>query len=545
MWKSIFQELRGLTNTKNMLNPMELNDLYDHLWNVGVLLQSDDPESIVDDDFRPWPRVRGNEVSSREFYDNLERDKRANKAKLRQYKTRADLDVYRPILIEVLNLFGIAIHTSLERTMGNYLKSTDGIYRNELRDDWQLEKVAALLCTNNPAERPFAVAKAYMKIYQTLSLRTLAVFSLSMCNSSHRPAESQGKQTRTRDKAVRGCGTALTAHPDLQRAVTKLCSVKRVNVGKVTVKLDSIFEENSRRAATRRDLKRMEEEAAAMRKSAKKAVSFNNALEEPLASSIGDLLAHLKAMGNAVGVSKQYLKRQYNARIMRAENDDFSYPSIGDKYRANTKKRKLKMTPNDSQNEIEYLQELVILMMKADSRRGAIENENIPISGLVRVVPTLNVHSTNARALKLRKEMEERVSVTAAQGDDPWLVFLTDEYVGKICFLNDIAERHKLYRVCKIAYWTSTKTRFANWEATLEPVHLSPDGQFYVADEDVVIGPKGIRVTKSKVLLGYILAQYIDGDDEEPTRSDCVDLYIENAIDKLKAYLFKLQQITR
>jgi hypothetical protein len=47
-------------------------------------------------------------------------------------------------------------------------------------------------------------------------------------------------------------------------------------------------------------------------------------------------------------------------------------------------------------------------------------------------------------------------------------------------------------------------------------------------------------LTKSKVLLGYILAQYIDGDDEEPTRTECVDLYIENAIEKLKAYLYKL-----
>ncbi len=47
-------------------------------------------------------------------------------------------------------------------------------------------------------------------------------------------------------------------------------------------------------------------------------------------------------------------------------------------------------------------------------------------------------------------------------------------------------------------------------------------------------------VLKSKVLLGYILAQYIDGDDEEPTRSECVDLYIANAIEKLKAYLYKL-----
>ena len=59
------------------------------------------------------------------------------------------------------------------------------------------------------------------------------------------------------------------------------------------------------------------------------------------------------------------------------------------------------------------------------------------------------------------------------------------------------------------------------------------------------IGPKGVRLTKSKALLEYILAQYIDGDDEEPTRSDCVDLYIENAIEKLKAYLFKLLQSQR
>ena len=114
--------------------------------------------------------------------------------------------------------------------------------------------------------------------------------------------------------------------------------------------------------------------------------------------------------------------------------------------------------------------------------------------------------------------------------------------MGKICFLHDIADRHKLYRVCNIAYWTSTKTRYANWEATLEPIHLSACGDFYVADEDVIVGPKGIRITKSNVLLGYILAQYINGNDEEPTRTECVDLYVENALEKLKDYVFKLQQ---
>ena len=69
------------------------------------------------------------------------------------------MDIYLPILLAVLNLYGLAIHTSLERTLGKYLKSTDGVFRNELRDDWELGKIGKLLCTNNPAERPFAVAK--------------------------------------------------------------------------------------------------------------------------------------------------------------------------------------------------------------------------------------------------------------------------------------------------------------------------------------------------------------------------------------------------
>ena len=139
--------------------------------------------------------------------------------------------------------------------------------------------------------------------------------------------------------------------------------------------------------------------------------------------------------------------------------------------------------------------------------------------------------------------MEEEVCLQATQADDPWLVFLTNEYVGKICFMHDIPERHKLYRVSNIAYWTSTSKRYANWEATLEPVNLLPSGKFEVPEEHTVLGPNGVRLTKSKVLLGYVLAQYIDGDDEEPTRSDCVDLYIENAIEKLKAYLFKLLKL--
>jgi hypothetical protein len=157
--------------------------------------------------------------------------------------------------------------------------------------------------------------------------------------------------------------------------------VRKVNVGKVTALLDQIFVTNSARADARRVKKRKEEEEAETRKIQKKGVKFNKNMEEPLAATVGDLLAHMKAMDNAVGVSKEYLKRQLNARLMRAEYDEFSYPSIGDQYRANTKKRKIKMTPSDDRNELDYLQALVMLIMKADSRRGAIDLESLKLTG--------------------------------------------------------------------------------------------------------------------------------------------------------------------
>ena len=120
--------------------------------------------------------------------------------------------------------------------------------------------------------------------------------------------------------------------------------------------------------------------------------------------------------------------------------------------------------------------------------------------------------------------------------DDPWLIMLDAEYVGKICFLNDISHRHKLYRICRIAYWNSTRTRHASWEATMEPVHVSPDGAIFIHDDDAVVMTCGKRISKARALLGYVLAQYVNGDDEEPTRTDCVDKYVMDAMQKHDAY---------
>jgi hypothetical protein len=63
MWKVCFQELRSLTNTKQLsevgmnINPMELNDVYEHVWNLGVLLQTNDCRTILQMTYRPWPKV--------------------------------------------------------------------------------------------------------------------------------------------------------------------------------------------------------------------------------------------------------------------------------------------------------------------------------------------------------------------------------------------------------------------------------------------------------------------------------------------------------
>ena len=58
MWRVVYRELRALTNDSAInLDPMELCDIYEHVWDVGSLLQSDDCLSILDDGYRPWPKV--------------------------------------------------------------------------------------------------------------------------------------------------------------------------------------------------------------------------------------------------------------------------------------------------------------------------------------------------------------------------------------------------------------------------------------------------------------------------------------------------------
>jgi hypothetical protein len=234
------------------------------------------------------------------------------------------------------------------------------------------------------------------------------------------------------------------------------------------------------------------------------------------------------------GICVSYLKRQFDARMTRAEAENYDYTGIPARFRSEHT-GKLVKSGSKGEDQLPYLTDVVSRMIAIDSKRTF--GEDIALSGLLRNTPVLEAETTNPISTTAKKQMDAYLVSQAEQADDPWLLLLESEYKGQVCFLNDIASRHKLYRVARISYWPSTKYEYANWEATMEPIHLSCDGSYYVHDNDSVIGPSGIKITKANSCKGYIVAQYIYGDDEEPERTVCVDEYIANALTKHATHL--------
>jgi hypothetical protein len=346
-------------------------------------------------------------------------------------------------------------------------------------------------------------------------------------------AEPKGKQNKTRNRIVQEAGVAITSDPRVQAVVTRLCAARRIKPGGVFVLLKAVYKRDQLLSKELRLANEDKEKARMAQKHLNKAIKFNLAFEEPLATTVLLLQTHLKSMDNKKAVSLAYLKRQFDARLIRAEADEYTYDELPARFRS-PHTGKLVKNPPTSGDPVTYLSELVGKMIIIDSKRTF--SDDIALSGLIRSTPVLEAETTNPVATDAKKAMDEYLVQQAAQVDDPWLLLLEHEYKGNVCFVNDIAARHKLYRVAKIAFWPSTKFHYANWEATLEPIHLAADGSYYVHDDDCVVGPIGTRVTKAKCYLGFILAQYINGDEEEPERTVCVDEYMANAIERNATY---------
>ena len=220
LWRVIFMELRGLTNSKGLeIDPLTLNRVYEDLYDVSLLMQTPQCLALFKPNFRPWPHLYQNKKRSATFYTHLERNLEADMIRLRAFTVREDAGKYEAMLITVVGRFGKGIISSLEYTMKDYLKQTGGHLRTEQREEWEINKCKAMLCHNNHAERPFAVLRQYKHLYPSLSLTNLSKLSQSLVNGTHRPAVK-----------VVMAGIALTADPRLRSCIGQLCSVRRKKV---------------------------------------------------------------------------------------------------------------------------------------------------------------------------------------------------------------------------------------------------------------------------------------------------------------------------
>jgi hypothetical protein len=86
-----------------------------------------------------------------------------------------------------------------------------------------------MVCTNNLAEGPFAIVRAFLHMYPSLKLRTLAGLSGALVNGTHR-AWGIKKET--------AAGIAITASTRLREAITKLCSVWKKQLPNFLSKVD-------------------------------------------------------------------------------------------------------------------------------------------------------------------------------------------------------------------------------------------------------------------------------------------------------------------
>jgi hypothetical protein len=152
------------------LNPLELNSLYEHLYDLGTMLQTNACLELFEEGFRPWPHIYKDKGRATKFYKAIDRDLTEDLQRLRPPLEREDASKDTGIMCEVFGCFGTGIIDSLEYTLKDYLRQTNGALRNDLREEWEKDAVEKMVCHNNFAERPFATVKAFWRMYPSLSL---------------------------------------------------------------------------------------------------------------------------------------------------------------------------------------------------------------------------------------------------------------------------------------------------------------------------------------------------------------------------------------
>jgi hypothetical protein len=452
----------------------------------------------------------------------------ADLVRLRTYETRSDSEVYGSILKEVLRLFGQGILASLEFTMKDYIKQTEDKLSNGKRASWELDAVKGMLCHNNHAERPFAVLRAFAKMYPALSLRNLAWLCHSLVNGTHRPARTFGTDKDKHGNNLHVAGIAVTAHKNLKRAVNVVCSVRRKKVGTVTRLVRAAQDADKVEQVETRKRKAAEKHANTLRLKAVKAARVDKAehtATHDLVLSVRQLDDELAARLNNKQSQITFLKNQFDARVVGELQR--TYNSIGNEFRK--RGGGIRKGPENKKDELAYLTQVVKLMMAEDQDTLGANSMSLPTSSFeyIRFLPTISKEFANPKVQALKDKFEAEIAELSAPVDDPVYVELAGNFMGAILYDNETRASWKLYRVTSIQFVRSYAIqRHSCWEATCEPVYRdAKNGHFMVPADQRVADSK---VLKTTALQGYALAEYREGLDKPPTHLPWVKQYIDH-----------------
>lgn len=283
------------------------------------MLQTTTSMDVFNLHYRPWPHVFKPGLRSKRFYEKMDANLAQDVEQLRTYDNRSDSVVYKSILLQVFCLFGKGILESLQFTMKDYLRQTNGSLSNEKREEWELQATKHMLSHNNHAERPFAVLRAFAKMYPALSLRNLSWLAHSLVNGTHRPERLFGAARDAHGNNLLSAGIAVTAHQHLKQAVNVVCSVRRKNVGAVTSLVREAQNADKIEQVHIRKRKASEKHANLLRLKAVKAAKLDEAehtANHDLVLSLIDLEHKLAARQNNKQSQISFLKKQFDARVV-------------------------------------------------------------------------------------------------------------------------------------------------------------------------------------------------------------------------------------
>jgi hypothetical protein len=503
MWGKCYEELRTLTNSTSVeLSPLQLNRIYDELWKVGVLLQSDDAFDFLAEDYRPWAEVYG--LAS--WYNKRRLCELSMKRRdlLRAHGSRGDTDKFTPILKNVLAIGGAAIHESLTRTMGDYLEATNGRYAESKLEPWMKARASDLLSHNNHAERPFAVMKSLDHVFPSMGLSNLASVSHAQVNGTFASASPKPKTQKGAAKAVgKRVGAAVLADTRLQEAISKVASVRLMSPGEVTKQRREEYVTDINADAEHRQSYRACQLEEQKKKAVGQAQKKDTAHSIKLITSVKDLRVNLEAK-NSKGARMALVSQQFRARLTgRATLFSYSQTAIGDQYRIVAQNSKpLKKTPSNDEDSLSYLTRLVELMITDDVKEGrytAARLEEAQAIGvtLARDLPVISKEYTSAFSIALKEKAKEEAKALMVVEDDPVLVNLIDTYVGAVFFDKDDGNT---YEVRVVQYDEKAGKKY--YEATCVQVEQREGGSWAVPSSSFV---SGSEVLKDELLVGYVL----------------------------------------